>query len=134
MSDEIPERSEIIRSTIITVILTVVLLIVGLALWAWSSPEVIEIELSPIDILNDMNPFLAPIIEILVMSGMFLFLTITVVNIRLYLTQIRAGWTELILLLIVVFVMTFLMFESGVAIVTLLLSLAIVVYLYMLQE
>jgi hypothetical protein len=134
LSDEIPERSEIIRSTIITVILTVVLLSVGLALWAWSSPEVIEIELSPIDILNDMNPFLAPIIEILVMSGMFLFLTITVVNIRLYLTQIRAGWTELILLLIVVFVMTFLMFESGVAIVTLLLSLAIVVYLYMLQE
>ncbi|MFX1330520.1 MAG: hypothetical protein ACFE9W_03110 [Promethearchaeota archaeon] len=134
MSDEIPERSEIIRSTIITVILTVVLLSVGLALWAWSSPEVIETELSPIDVLNDINPFLAPIIEILVMSGMFLFLTITVVNIRLYLTQIRAGWTELILLLIVVFVMTFLMFESGVAIVTLLLSLAIVVYLYMLQE
>ncbi|MFX1471168.1 MAG: hypothetical protein ACFFBM_01580 [Promethearchaeota archaeon] len=134
MSDEIPERSEIVRSTIITVILTVVLLSVGLALWAWSSPEVIETELSPIDVLNDINPFLAPIIEILVMSGMFLFLTITVVNIRLYLTQIRAGWTELILLLIVVFVMTFLMFESGVAIVTLLLSLAIVVYLYMLQE
>ncbi|MFX1262266.1 MAG: hypothetical protein ACFFAZ_09280 [Promethearchaeota archaeon] len=134
MSDEIPERSEIIRSTIITIILTVVLLSVGLALWAWSSPEVIETELSPIDVLNDINPFLAPIIEILVMSGMFLFLTITVVNIRLYLTQIRAGWTELILLLIVVFVMTFLMFESGVAIVTLLLSLAIVVYLYMLQE
>lgn len=134
MSDEIPERSEIIRSTIITVILTVVLLSLGLALWAWSSPGVIEAELSPIDVLNDINPFLAPIIEILVMSGMFLFLTITVVNIRLYLTQIRAGWTELILLLIVVFVMTFLMFESGVAIVTLLLSLAIVVYLYMLQE
>ncbi|MFW9888443.1 MAG: hypothetical protein ACFFER_09685, partial [Candidatus Thorarchaeota archaeon] len=115
MSDEIPERGEIIRSTIITVILTVVLLSVGLALWAWSAPEVIES--SPIDVLNDMNPFLAPIIEILVMSGMFLFLTITVVNIRLYITQIRAGWTELILLLIVVFVMTFLMFESGVAIV-----------------
>ena len=134
MSDEIPERSEIIRSTIITVILTVVLLSLGLALWAWSSPEVIEIELSPIDVLDDINPFLAPIIEILVMSGMFLFLTITVVNIRLYLTQIRAGWTEMILLLIVVFVMTILMFESSVAIVTLLLSLAIVVYLYMLQE
>ncbi|MFW9846332.1 MAG: hypothetical protein ACFFD6_06270, partial [Candidatus Thorarchaeota archaeon] len=112
MSDEIPERREIIRSTIITVILTVVLLSIGLALWAWSSPEVIETELSPIDVLNDMNPFLVPIIEILVMSGMFLFLTITVANIRLYMTQIRAGWTELILLLIVVFVMTFLMFES----------------------
>ena len=82
----------------------------------------------------DANPFLVLIIEILIMSGMFFFLTITVVNIRLFLTQIRAGWTEIILLLIVVFVMTFLMFESGVAIVTLLLSLAIIVYLYMLQE
>ncbi|MHA2021087.1 MAG: hypothetical protein ACW98J_05975 [Candidatus Thorarchaeota archaeon] len=132
MSDEIPERSEIVRSTIITIILTVVLLSLGLALWAWSAPEVIDT--SPVGALNDMNPFLVLIIEILVMSGMFLFLTITVVNIRLYLTQIRAGWTELILLLIVVFVMTFLMFESGVAIVTLLLSLAVIVYLYMLQE
>lgn len=132
MSDEIPERSEIVRSTIITVILTVVLLSLGLALWAWSAPEVIDT--SPVGALNDMNPFLVLIIEILVMSGMFLFLTITVVNIRLYLTQIRSGWTELILLLIVVFVMTFLMFESGVAIVTLLLSLAVIVYLYMLQE
>ena len=132
MSDEIPERSEIVRSTIITVILTVVLLSLGLALWAWSAPEVIGT--SPVGALNDMNPFLVLIIEILVMSGTFLFLTITVVNIRLYLTQIRAGWTELILLLIVVFVMTFLMFESGVAIVTLLLCLAAIVYLYMLQE
>ncbi|MGD9381448.1 MAG: hypothetical protein PVI03_03305 [Candidatus Thorarchaeota archaeon] len=132
MSDEIPERSEIVRSTIITIILTVVLLSLGLALWAWSAPEVIDT--SPVGALNDMNPFLVLIIEILVMSGMFLFLTITVVNIRLYLTQIRAGWTELILLLIVVFVMTFLMFEAGVAIVTLLLSLAVIVYLYMLQE
>jgi hypothetical protein len=132
LSDEIPERSEIMRSTIITVILTVVLLSLGLALWAWSAPEVIDT--SPVGALNDMNPFLVFIIEILVMSGMFLFLTVTVVNVRLYLTQIRAGWTELILLLIVVFVMTFLMFESGVAIVTLLLSLAVVVYLYMLQE
>lgn len=132
MSDDIPERSEIVRSTIITVILTVVLLSLGLALWAWSAPEVIDT--SPVGALNDMNPFLVFIIEILVMSGMFLFLTITVVNIRLYLTQIRAGWTELILLLIVVFVMTFLMFEPGVAIVTLLLTLAVVVYLYMLQE
>ncbi len=132
MSDDIPERREIVRSTIVTVILTVVLLSLGLAFWAWSAPEVIGT--SPVGAINDMNPFLVLIIEILVMSGMFLFLTITVVNIRLYLTQIRAGWTELILLLIVVSVMTFLMFEPGVAIVTLLLSLAVVVYLYMLQE
>ncbi|MHA2602759.1 MAG: hypothetical protein AM324_011600 [Candidatus Thorarchaeota archaeon SMTZ1-83] len=132
MSDDIPERSAIIRSTIITVILTVVLLSLGLAFWAWSAPEVIGT--SPVGALNDMNPFLVLIIEILVMSGVFIFLTITVINIRLFLTQIRAGWTEIILLLIVTFVMTFLMFDSGVAIVTLLLSLAFIVYLYMLQE
>ncbi len=132
MSDDIPERSAIIRSTIITVILTVVLLSLGLAFSAWSAPEVIST--SPVGALNDMNPFLVLIIEILVMSGVFIFLTITVINIRLFLTQIRAGWTEIILLLIVTFVMTFLMFDSGVAIVTLLLSLAFIVYLYMLQE
>jgi len=132
LSDDIPERSAIIRSTIITVILTVVLLSLGLAFWAWSAPEVIGT--SPVGALNDMNPFLVLIIEILVMSGVFIFLTITVINIRLFLTQIRAGWTEIILLLIVTFVMTFLMFDSGVAIVTLLLSLAFIVYLYMLQE
>jgi hypothetical protein len=110
----------------------VVLLILGLAFWAWSAPEVIAT--SPVGAINAVNPFLVLIIEILVMSGMFFFLTITVVNIRLFMTQIRAGWTELILLLIVVFVMTILMFIPEVAIVTLLLSLSIVVYLYMLQE
>jgi hypothetical protein len=132
LSYDIPERSEMVRSTIITVILTVVLLSLGLAFWAWSAPDVIGT--SPVGALNDMNPFLVLIIEILVMSGVFVFLTITVINIRLFLTQIRAGWTEIILLLIIIFVMAFLMFEPGVAIVTLLLSLAFVVYLYMLQE
>lgn len=132
MSYDIPERSEMVRSTIITVILTVVLLSLGLAFWAWSAPDVIGT--SPVGALNDMNPFLVLIIEILVMSGVFVFLTITVINIRLFLTQIRAGWTEIILLLIIIFVMAFLMFEPGVAIVTLLLSLAFVVYLYMVQE
>jgi hypothetical protein len=110
----------------------VVLLSLGLAFWAWSAPDVIGT--SPVGALNDMNPFLVLIIEILVMSGVFVFLTITVINIRLFLTQIRAGWTEIILLLIIIFVMAFLMFEPGVAIVTLLLSLAFVVYLYMVQE
>jgi hypothetical protein len=132
LSYDIPERSEMVRSTIITVILTVVLLSLGLAFWAWSAPDVIGT--SPVGALNDMNPFLVLIIEILVMSGVFVFLTITVINIRLFLTQIRAGWTEIILLLIIIFVMAFLMFEPGVAIVTLLLSLAFVVYLYMVQE
>jgi hypothetical protein len=121
-----------IRSTIITVILTVILLSIGLAFWAWSAPEVIDA--SPVGAIMAVNPFLVPIIEILVMSGFFFFLTITVVNVRLFMTQIRAGWIELVLLLIVVFVMTILMFLPEVAIVTLLLSLALIVYFYMLQE
>ena len=132
LSDDIPERGTIIRSTVITTIISVVFLIIGLAFWAWSEAQVIDD--SPVGALNAMNPFLAPIIEILVMSGFFIFLTVTVVNLRLFITQIRSGWTEVILLLIIIFVITFLMFEAAVAAVTLLLSLAFVVYLYLLQE
>jgi hypothetical protein len=112
--------------------LTAILTILGLAFWVWSAPEAIDT--SPVGTLNALNPFLALVIEMLIMTGVFVFLTVTVVNLRMYITQIRSGWGEIILLLIVVFTMTFLMFEAGVTMVTLLLSLAFVVYLYLLQE
>ncbi|MFX1368504.1 MAG: hypothetical protein ACFFAY_07910 [Promethearchaeota archaeon] len=132
MSDELPERDEIIRSTVITVILTAILLIVSLAFWAWSAEEVIAS--SPVGALNAMNPFLAPLIEILAMFGVFVFLTVTAVNLRLFLTRLRSGWFEIILLVIIVTIMTYLMFGTNVAAVETLLSLAFVVYLYLLQE
>jgi len=132
VSDEIPERRQIVRSTVLTGFLTAALMVLGLAFWAWSAPDVVDA--SPVGTLNALNPFLALVLEMLTMAGVFVFLTVTVVNLRLYMTQIRSGWTEIILLLIVVFIMTFMMFESGVAFVTLLLSLAFVVYLYLLQE
>ncbi|NHJ12468.1 MAG: hypothetical protein EAX95_02275 [Candidatus Thorarchaeota archaeon] len=132
MSDEVPEREEIIRSTIITVFLTAILLVFGLVMWAWSAPDIIAT--SPVGALNTMNLFLVPIIEIFTMFGVFVFLTVTAVNLRLYLTQIRSGWLEIIVLLIIVTLMAYLMYSLEVAAVTALLSMAFIVYLYLLQE
>ncbi|NHI83105.1 MAG: hypothetical protein EAX81_02205 [Candidatus Thorarchaeota archaeon] len=132
MSDEIPEREEIVRSTIITVFFAIILLIFGLALWAWSAPDVIDTSL--VGSLNAANPFLVPIIEIFTMFGMFVFLTVTAVNLRLYLTQIRSGWLEIIILLVVVCLAAYFMYSIEVAVVTVLLSMAFIVYLYLLQE
>lgn len=132
MSDDIPERSEMVRSTAITIILTVVFLILGLAFWAWSSPDIIES--SPIGVLNSMNPFVTVLIESLTMFGMFVFLLVTAINLRLFLSNVRAGWLEVIVIFIVVTAMAWLMFGSGVGGVTAILSLGFVVYLYLLQE
>ena len=132
MSDDIPERREMIRSTAITIILTVVFLILGLAFWAWSSPDIIES--SPIGILNSMNLYVTVLIESLTMLGMFIFLSVTVINIRLFISNVRAGWLEVIVIFILVIAMSWLMFGSGVGGVSAVLSLGFVVYLYLLQE
>jgi len=132
VSDDIPERREMIRSTAITIILTVVFLILGLAFWAWSSPDIIES--SPIGILNSMNLYVTVLIESLTMLGMFIFLSVTVINIRLFISNVRAGWLEVIVIFILVIAMSWLMFGSGVGGVSAVLSLGFVVYLYLLQE
>ncbi len=132
MSDEIPERSEMIRSMIITVLLTAVFLILGLTFWAWSSPEVIDT--SPIGAINDMNPALTVLIEVLVMVMVFIFLSVTVINLKLMLTNFRAGWVEVIAILIFIGFITVAMFDLFVGAATLVLSLGFVVYLYLLQE
>ena len=132
MSDETPERSEMIRSTIITVLLTVVFFVIGLAFWAWSSPEIIET--SPVGALNELNPALTILIEVLVMLMAFIFLSVTVINLRLMLTNIRAGWTEVIVILIVITIVASAMFGFFVGAATMVLSLGFVVYLYLLQD
>jgi uncharacterized membrane protein len=132
VSDDTPERGEMIRSTAITTVLTVVLLILGLVFWAWSSPEVIDS--SPIGILTSMNPYVTVLIESLTMLGMFIFLSVTVINLRLFISNVRAGWFEVIAIFILVTAMAWLMFGSSVGSVTALLSLGFVVYLYLLQE
>ncbi|MFW9793265.1 MAG: hypothetical protein ACFFEE_03095 [Candidatus Thorarchaeota archaeon] len=85
MSDETPERSELVRSSIITIIFTVIFLVLGLSLWAWSSPDVIDT--SPVGALNEINPAVTVLIEVLVMFGFFVFLSVTVINLRLMMTQ-----------------------------------------------
>jgi hypothetical protein len=132
VSDDIPERNEIVRSTVITIILTVLFLILGLAFWAWSSPDVIDT--SPVGVMNSMNPFVTILLESLTMLGMFIFLSVTVLNLRLFLSNVRGGWFEVIFLFILLLVISWLMFGSGVGGVTAVLSLGFVVYLYLLQE
>jgi hypothetical protein len=132
VSDDIPERSEMVRSTAITTILTVVFLVLGLTFWAWSSPDIIES--SPIGVLTSMNPFVTVLIESLTMLGIFIFLLVTAINLRLFISNVRAGWLEVIVIFIVVTAMAWLMFGSGVGGVAAILSLGFVAYLYLLQE
>jgi len=132
VSEETPERSEMVRSSIITTILATLFLILGLALWAWSSPEVIDS--SPVGTLNSINPAVTVLIEVLVMFGFFVFISVTAINLRLMLTEVRAGWTEIIILLIILAIMASTMFGLFVGAATIILSLGFIVYLYLLQE
>ena len=126
------ERSEDVRSAVITIILTVVFLVIGLALWLWSSPDIIDT--SPIGAMNSFNPYVTVIIESLTMLGMFIFLSVTVVNLRLFISEVRAGWIEVISVFILVVAISWLMFGAAVGGVTAILSLGFIVYLYLLQE
>ncbi len=132
MSDDIPERSETIRSAVITIVLAVVFLIVGLAFWAWSFPDIIDT--SPVGAINEFNPYVTLIIEALAMLGMFIFLSVTVINVKLFLSGIRAGWMEVISVFTIVVAISYVMFGAAVCGVTAVLSLGFVVYLYLLQD
>jgi len=132
VSDDVPDRSETIRSAAITIILTVVFLIVGLAFWAWSFPDIIDTSL--VGTINDFNPYVTVIIESLAMLGVFIFLSVTVINAKLFLSGIRAGWMEVISIFIIVVAISWVMFGAAVFGVTAVLSLGFVVYLYLLQE
>lgn len=131
VSDAI-EKKEFVRSTIITGIFSLMFLILGVAFWYWSTPEVIDT--SPVNWLLETNPVLVPVIEILLMVGFFIALITTIINSRLYFTEIRAGWLEIIFTLILVTAISWAMFDSNVGIATLVISIGFVVYLYMLQD
>jgi hypothetical protein len=132
VSEETPERSTMMRSSIITITFTAIFLILALALWAWSSPDIIDT--SPVGALNEINPAVTVAIEVLVMLMFFVFLSVSVINLRLMLTEIRAGWTEVIILLIVQAIMASTMFGVFVGAASVIVSLGFVVYLYLLQE
>ncbi|MCK4962540.1 MAG: hypothetical protein KAS19_08635 [Anaerolineales bacterium] len=131
VSDAI-EKKEFVRSTIITVIFSLVFLILGVAFWYWSTPEVIDT--SPVNWLLEINSFLVPVVETLLMVGFFIALITTIINSRLYFTEIRAGWLEIIFTLILAAAISWAMFDSNVGIATLVISIGFVVYLYMLQD
>ena len=131
VSDAI-EKKEFVRSTIITVIFSLMFLILGVAFWYWSTPEVIDT--SPVNWLLETNAFLVPAIETLLMVGFFIALITTIINSRLYFTEIRAGWLEIIFTLILVTAISWAMFDSNIGIATMVISIGFVVYLYMLQD
>ncbi|MHA1588807.1 MAG: hypothetical protein ACTSV9_08560 [Candidatus Thorarchaeota archaeon] len=131
MSDTI-EKKEFVRSTIITVIFSLVFLILGVAFWYWSTPEVIDT--SPVNWILEINSFLVPVIETLLMVGFFIALITTIINSKLYFSEIRAGWLEIIFTMILVTAISWAMFDSNVGIATLVISIGFVVYLYMLQD
>jgi len=132
VSEETPENREMMRSTIITVLLTAVFLVLGLALWAWSSPDVIDA--SPVGTLNAISPYITLVLEVLVMLGVYIFLVVTVINLRLAMTGVRAGWTEVIFVFIVSIAIAWFMFGSVVGSAAAVLSLGFIVYLYLLQD
>jgi len=132
VSDDTPERGEVIRSTVITLVFTVVFLILGLTFWAWSSPDIIET--SPIGILSEMNLYVTVLLESLTMVGIFIFLSVTVITLKHFISGVRAGWFEVILVFITVAAMAWLMFGSAVGGTTAIFSLGFVVYLYWLQQ
>ena len=132
MSDDTPDRRDMMRSSIITILLTVVFFVLGLAFWAWSSPDVIDS--SPVGAINAVNPALTVLIEILLMVMAFIFLSVTAINLKLMLSNLRAGWTEIIVILIFIAIVSSAMFDLFVGSATVVLSLGFVVYLYLLQE
>jgi hypothetical protein len=132
VSEETPERSTMMRSSIITTTFATLFLILALALWAWSSPDIIDS--SPVGALNAINPAVTVAIEVLVMLIFFVFLSVSVINLRLMFTNIRAGWTEVIILLIVQAIMASTMFGVFVGAASVIVSLGFVVYLYLLQD
>ncbi len=130
VSDEIPERREIIRSSLITILLSVVTLAIALTFWVWST----NVVASPLDAINDINPFITVLIEVLTLFGFYVFATVTIVNLRLYFTKVRAGWLELISMLIIVGLIAWFTFGSWVTGATLALSIGFIGYLYLLQD
>ena len=121
-----------VRSAAITIVFTAIFIVVGLVLWAWSATDIIAT--SPVGALNAINPYVTVIIEALTMLGAFIFLSVTVINLRMFLSEVRAGWFEVISVFILIVAMAWLMFGAAVGGVTAILSLGFVVYLYLLQE
>jgi hypothetical protein len=68
------------------------------------------------------------------MVGTFVFVLVTVINLRIFLSEVRAGWLEVITIYIIFFAMAWVMFGSAVGGVTAVFCLGFIAYLYLLQE
>ncbi|NWF95699.1 MAG: hypothetical protein HXY34_06120 [Candidatus Thorarchaeota archaeon] len=132
MSDNLPERRDLIRSTVVTVLFSTVFLLLAIAFWAWSSPDFIAT--SPVGVLNSINVWLTYVVEIASLTLTFIFVTVTVVNLRFGLTGIRSGWTEIVIMLAVIGGISYGMFGPNIAAATLAFSLGFVAYLFLHQE
>lgn len=132
VSTEQLERRVVIQSTIVTTVLTILFLSLAILFWAWSSPDIVND--TPVGWLNHYNNYIPYVLEILFPSLTYVFLTTTVINAKLGFTGVRAGWTELIIILILVAGITYAMFGAAIMAVAIIAMIAFIGYLYLLQK
>jgi hypothetical protein len=132
VSTEQPERSVVIRSTIMTTVLTIVFLTLAILFWAWSSADIVDE--TPVGWLRHYNEYILYVLEILFPSLTYVFLTTTVINVKLGFTGVRAGWTELVIILILIAGATYAMFGGAIMAATIVAMVAFIGYLYLLQK
>lgn len=132
VSTEQLERRVVIRSTIVTTVLTILFLSLAILFWAWSSADIVRD--TPVGWLKQYNEYILYVLEILFPSLTYVFLTTTVTNAKLGFTGVRAGWTELIIILILIAGVTYAMFGAAIMAVTIIAMIAFIGYLYLLQK
>ena len=115
-----------------TAVLTILFLTLALLFWGWSSADIVEE--TPVGWLRNFNEYVLYVLEILSLFLTYVFLTTTVVNLKLGFTGVRAGWTELVLILILIAGIAYAMFGGPIMAVTVVAMLAFIGYLYLLQR
>ncbi len=124
---EIPDEQKVIKSIMISGALMLVFLTLVMSLWAGLFDSFVNSIQTYLYIFHDL-------LAILLLFVFYIFLFITVATIREYMRKVRSGWTEVISTLIFIFIMGIALFNFGVAVATLLLSILFIIYLHMIQE
>ncbi len=107
--------------------LMIVFLVLVLSLWAGLFDSFVNSVQTYLYIFHDL-------LAILLLTAYYIFLFLTVATMREYMSKVRSGWTEVIATLIFIGIMGGVLFNFGVAVATLLLSILFIIYLYMSQS
>lgn len=117
-----------IPSIVLSSLLAGLFLALAILIWA-QYPPLPDIMKS----IENVNVFLADLVEGVLMIFSFMFLIIDVALIREY-TRVIAGWTEVISVLIVVLLITYAMFGPIVTVITFIGCGLVIFYLHYVQE